>query len=137
MLSERLLYLMTVKLPNIRNNLLEEMNPKWDCIVSKKHVLSTNFHENRKVEQRHLAVVKEYQKHKEKSNFDLSSNNETYFLVKRRNSQIFYITDIMNFSKFAQEICFYLLIVSLYLIQSKLKIFIHSFISSRLPHPNE
>ena len=29
------LYLMTVKLPNLRNNLLEEMNPKWDCIVSK------------------------------------------------------------------------------------------------------
>ena len=26
---------MTVILPNVRNNLLEEMNPQWDCIVSK------------------------------------------------------------------------------------------------------
>ena len=41
----------------------------------------------------------------------------------------------MSFSKFAQEIYFYLLVVSLYLIQSKLKIFINSFISSRLPCP--
>ena len=34
----------------------------------------------------------------------------------------------MTFSKFAQEIYFYLLVASLYLIQSKSKIFIHSFI---------
>ena len=26
---------MTVKLPKVRNNLLEQMNPAWDCIVSK------------------------------------------------------------------------------------------------------
>ena len=26
---------MTVKLPKVRNNLLEQMNPEWDCIVSK------------------------------------------------------------------------------------------------------
>ena len=26
---------MTVKLPKVRNNLLEEINPEWDCIVSK------------------------------------------------------------------------------------------------------
>ena len=32
---QRFLYLMTVKLPKVRNNLLEEMNPEWDCIVSK------------------------------------------------------------------------------------------------------
>ena len=36
LLSQRLLYIiMTVKLPKVRNNLLEEINPKWDCIVSK------------------------------------------------------------------------------------------------------
>ena len=34
----------------------------------------------------------------------------------------------MNFSKFAQEIYFYLLVASLHLIQSKLNTFIHSFI---------
>ena len=50
LLSQRFLYLMTVKLSKVRNNLLEEMNPEWDCIVSKKHVLSTNIHENRKEE---------------------------------------------------------------------------------------
>ena len=27
---------MTVILPIVRNNRLEEMNPQWDCIVSKK-----------------------------------------------------------------------------------------------------
>ena len=35
LLSQRFLYLMTFKLPKLRNNLLEEMNPQWDCIVSK------------------------------------------------------------------------------------------------------
>ena len=58
-------------------------------------------------------------------------------LVKSRNSQIFYIINIMDFSKIAQEIYFYLLVAILYFIQSKLKVFIHSFISSRLPCPNE
>ena len=43
----------------------------------------------------------------------------------------------MTFSKFAQKIYFYLLVASLYLIRSKSKIFIHSFISCRLPCPNE
>ena len=49
LLSQRFLYLMAVKLPKMRNNLLEEMNPKLDCIFSKK-VLSTNFQGNRKEE---------------------------------------------------------------------------------------
>ena len=35
LLSQRFLYLMTLKLPKVRNNLLEEMNPQSDCIVSK------------------------------------------------------------------------------------------------------
>ena len=43
----------------------------------------------------------------------------------------------MNFSQFAQEIYFYFLVACSYLIQTKLKIFIYSFISSRLPSPNE
>ena len=48
-----------------------------------------------------------------------------FFLVKSRNSQIFYIINILTFSKFAH---FYLLVASLYLIRSKLKIsFIYSF----------
>ena len=39
---------MTVKLPNVRNNLLDEMNPKWDGIVSKNTCFQTNFHGNKK-----------------------------------------------------------------------------------------
>ena len=35
LLSQRFFYLMTVKLRKVRNNLLKEMNPKWDCIISK------------------------------------------------------------------------------------------------------
>ena len=35
LLSQRFLYLMTVKLSKVRNNLLEDMDPEWDCIVSK------------------------------------------------------------------------------------------------------
>ena len=35
LLSQRFLYLMMAKLPNVRNNLLEEMNPQRNCIVSK------------------------------------------------------------------------------------------------------
>ena len=27
-----------VKLPKVINNLLEEINPQWDCIVAKKHI---------------------------------------------------------------------------------------------------
>ena len=42
----------------------------------------------------------------------------------------------MTFSKFAHKIHFYLIVASLYLIQNKLKIFIRSFISCRLPYPN-
>ena len=49
LLSQRSFYLMTVKLPKVRNNPLEEMNPKWDYIVS-KNALSTNFNRNRKEE---------------------------------------------------------------------------------------
>ena len=60
-----------------------------------------------------------------------------YFLVKNRNSEIFFSPNIMTFDKFAEKMYFYLLVASLYLIRSKSKIFIHSFISCRLPCPNE
>ena len=52
-----------------------------------------------------------------------------FFFVKSRNSQIFDIIKIMLLSKFAQKIYFYLIVASLYLIRSTLKMFIHSFIS--------
>ena len=56
-----------------------------------------------------------------------------YFLVKSQNSQIFYITNIMTFSKFAQEIYFYLLVASLYLIQVNQRFsFIH-FMPAPIP----
>ena len=44
LLSQRFLYLMTVKLPNMRNNLLEEMNLPIRLHCLKKQVLSKNFH---------------------------------------------------------------------------------------------
>ena len=56
-----------------------------------------------------------------------------YFLVKSQNSRISYIINIMTFSKFDQEIYFYLLVASLHLIRSKLKIFIHWFTSCWFP----
>ena len=52
-----------------------------------------------------------------------------FFFVKSRNSQIFDIIKIMLLSKFAQKIYFYLIVASLYLIRSTLKMFIHSFSS--------
>ena len=61
LLSQRFLYLMTVKLPEVRNNHFEEMNRQWNCIVS-KHVLSTNFYGNKKEEQRNFSMVKEYRR---------------------------------------------------------------------------
>ena len=51
-----------------------------------------------------------------------------YLLVKSRSSQIIYIINIMAFSKLAQEIYFYLIVASFYLIRRKLRfLFIHSF----------
>ena len=73
-------------------------------------------------------------KPKEKSKFWFIQEPWIYWLVKSQNFQIFYI---MTFSKFAQEIYFYLLVASLYLFGSKSNIFIHSFISCWLPCLNE
>ena len=68
---------------------------------------------------------------RKKTKFSFIQEPWTCFLVKSRNTQIlFYFANIMTFSKFAQEIYFYLLVASLYLSQSKSKIFIHSFIHS-------
>ena len=76
-------------------------------------------------------------KTQEKIKFQFIQEPRIYLPVKSLNPQIFYIINIMNFSKFTQEIYIYLLVASLYLIQTELKIFIHSFISSQLPRPNE
>ena len=74
-----------------------------------------------------------FSKPQEKIKFWFIQESWIYILVKSRNSQIFYITNIMTFSKFAQEIYFYLLVASLSLIRSKSDIFIHSdFKSSSL-----
>ena len=66
-------------------------------------------------------------KTREKFKFWFIQKPWIYVLVKSWNSQIIYIINIMTFSKFAQEIYFYLLVASLYLIRSKSKIFIHPF----------
>ena len=55
---------------------------------------------------------------REKSKFWFIQEPWIYFLVKNQNSQIFYITNIMTHSQFSQEIYFYLLVASLYLIRS-------------------
>ena len=75
-------------------------------------------------------------KTQEKIKFRFIQEPWIYLFVKIRNSQIFYVINIMDFSKFAQEIYFYLLVAILYLFQSKLNIFVHLFISSRLLCPN-
>ena len=72
-------------------------------------------------------------KTQEKIKFQFIQEPWIYLPVKSLNPQIFYIINIMNFSKFTQEIYFYLLVASLYLIRSKLNSLLHSFISC----PNE
>ena len=61
-----------------------------------------------------------------------------YFLVKSRNCEIFYITNIMTFSKFAQKNTFtcYLLVCILFEV-NQIFSFIHSFISCRPSCPDE
>ena len=109
MLLQRFLFLMTVKLLNVRNNLLEEMNPEWDRIVSKNTCFQEIFMGTEKRVKR-FSDCKRIWKTKGKIKFRFILEPWTYF---------------------------YLLLASLYLIQSKLKIFIHPFISSWLPYPNE
>ena len=79
----------------------------------KKHVLSTN-HGNRKRKIKKFFNCKRTWKTNEKIKFRFIQEPWIYLLVKSRNSQTFYIINIMNFSKFAQEY-FYLLVASLYL----------------------
>ena len=64
MLSERLLHLMTVKLPKVENNPLEEMNTEWDCIVSKTTCFQQIFTGAEKKGKGNFSNVKEYERHK-------------------------------------------------------------------------
>ena len=69
-------------------------------------------------------------KTQEKLKFRFIQEPWIYLVVN--NPQIFYIISIMNFSKFAQEIYFYLLVARLYLVRKKLKSLIHWLISFQL-----
>ena len=40
---QRFLYLITVKLQKVENNLLVKMSPQWDCVVSKYTCFQQNF----------------------------------------------------------------------------------------------
>ena len=44
----KIFLLMTVKLPKVRNNLFDEMNPEGNCIVSKKTCFQQVFMETEK-----------------------------------------------------------------------------------------
>ena len=48
LLSQRFLYFMTVKLPNVRNNLFEESNRQLDRIVSKTRAFNELFWEQKR-----------------------------------------------------------------------------------------
>ena len=67
---------MTVKLPKKRNNLLEEMNPKWDCIVSRNTCFQQIFIATEKKSKEIFFYCKRIWKTQEKSNFDLFKNHE-------------------------------------------------------------
>ena len=67
-------------------------------------------------------------KTQEKIKFQFIQEPWINLLVKSPNSQIFYIINIMNFNKLAQELHLYLRVASFYFSQSKLKsLIIHSF----------
>ena len=124
------------KLPKVRNNLFEELKrwiPNEIAMFQKTSAFNKlPWEQKRRVKN---FFYKRIWKTREKIRFQFTQELWIYILLKSRNFQIFYIINIMNFNKFAQEI--YLLLASLYLIQNKLKIFIHSFISGRLSCPNE
>ena len=61
----------------MRNNLREEMNPEWDCIVSKNTCFQQIFMET---EKKRKEIFLLYEKHKKKSNFDLPKNREHTYL---------------------------------------------------------
>ena len=126
-------YLITLKLRKMtkKSSWGDESQIGQHCF--KKHVLS--WEQKRRVKK--LFDCKRIWKTQERIKFEFIQEPRIYLFVKSRNSQIFYIINIKNFSNFTQEIYFTCYLPSLYLIQSKLKIFIHSFLSSRLPCPNE
>ena len=114
---------MTVKLPKMRNNLPEEMNP--ELYYFKKHVLSTNFHGSIKEALINFSIVREYGRHMKKYNFDLSKNHE-------------YTSNLLyHYYHEFQQICSRNILsrASLYLIQSKfIRSFIYSFFHFKLAH---
>ena len=104
LLSQRFFYLMTVKLPKKRNNLLEEMNPKWDCIVSRNTCFQQIFIATEKKSKEIFFYCKRIWKTQEKIKFRFIQEPWICWLAKSGNPQIFHVINIMNFSKFAQEI---------------------------------
>ena len=88
-----------------------------------------NLIEKKKKKKFFLKLLPLLWKPQEKIKFWFIQESWMYFFVKSWNSQIFYIIKIMIFSKFAQKIYFYLIVTSLYIIRSKLKMFIHSLMN--------
>ena len=88
-----------------------------------------NLIEKKKKKKIFLKLLPLLWKPQEKIKFWFIQESWMYFFVKSWNSQIFYIIKIMIFSKFAQKIYFYLIVASLYIIRSKLKMFIHSLMN--------
>ena len=88
-----------------------------------------NLIEKKKKKNFFLKLLPLLWKPQEKIKFWFIQESWMYFFVKSWNSQIFYIIKIMIFSKFAQKIYFYLIVASLYIIRSKLKMFIHSLMN--------
>ena len=64
LLSQRFLYLMMVKLTKVRNNLFEEINRQWDCIVSKNTCFQQILTGTKKKSKKNFSMVKEYGRHK-------------------------------------------------------------------------
>ena len=137
LLSQRFLYLIMHKLPKVRSNFFEESKrwtPNETALFQKTSAFNKlPWEQKRRV--KNFFYCKRIWKTWEKIKFQFSQEPWIYILLKSRNFQIFYIINIMNFNKFVQEI--YLLFASLYLIQNRLKFFIHSFISGRLSCLNE
>ena len=52
------------------------MNPKWDCIVSRNTCFQQIFIATEKKSKEIFFIVREYGRHKKKSNFDLFKNHE-------------------------------------------------------------
>ena len=67
---------MTVKLPKVRNNLLEEMNPPNGIALFQKTHAFNKFSREQKRRGETFFIVREYGRHKKKFIQDLSKNHE-------------------------------------------------------------